>query len=286
MIHALVAAAVLSQSYARSRANENDPASQCLWWKENTRIVYRVNQAGNTETPGDTEFDAIKRAFSTWQTELAACSSLSFVEGPRSPSREATYSPDDSPVNQNLVLFREKACKQQVAAGDACWSDGSCGNKYDCWQFSEGAIAITTTSFSPRNAEVFDSDIELNTPSYIFTTVDAPPCVRGAEAVTCVATDVQNTMTHEIGHLLGLAHINDAASTMNPRAVTGELTKRTLDPGSKKFVCDVYPKGQASKLCFIPSVSLEQGRAAKVGCEAASGLPLLALAALVLRRRR
>lgn len=286
MIPALVAAAVLSQSYARSRASEGDPNSQCLWWKEDTRITWRVNQAGNSETPGESEFDAINRAFGTWQTELAACASLSFVEGARSSSREATYSPDDNPVNQNLVLFREKACKGQVAAGDACWSDGSCGNKYDCWQFSEGAIAITTTSFSPRNAEIFDSDIELNTPSYIFTTVDSPPCVRGAEAVTCIATDVQNTMTHEIGHLLGLAHINDASSTMNPRAVTGELTKRTLDPGSKKFLCDVYPKGQPSKLCFIPRASIEQAAVARVGCGAVGGAPLLALVALWLRRRR
>jgi hypothetical protein len=286
VIHALVAAAVLSQAYARSRASESDPNSQCLWWKENTRITWRVNQAGNAETPGDTEFTAIGRAFATWQTELAACGSLTFVEGPRSTSREATYSPDDDPVNQNLVLFRERACKGQVSAGDPCWSDGSCGNKYDCWQFSEGAIAITTTSFSPRNAEIFDSDIELNTPSYIFTTVDSPPCVRGAEAVTCIATDVQNTMTHEIGHLLGLAHISDANSTMNPRAVTGELTKRTLDPGSKKFVCDVYPRGQPSKLCFLPRASIEQAQAAKTGCAAAAGAPLWALAALLLRRRR
>ena len=286
MIHALVATVVLSQAYARSRQSETDTKSQCLWWKENTAISYRVNAAGNDETPADSEFTAISAAFATWQTELAACSSLSLSEGPRSINRQAEFLQNANAANENLVLFRQRSCKTLVPAGDSCVSDGSCGNKYDCWQFTEGAIAITTTSFSPRNGQVFDSDIELNTPSYIFTTVDSPPCVRGMEAVTCIATDIQNTMTHEVGHLLGLAHISEATSTMNPRAVTGELVKRGLDPGSKKFVCDVYPRGGVAKTCFIPRLSVEQAAAAKQGCFEVPGASLLALGVWLRRRRR
>lgn len=288
MIRALLVTVILSQTYSRSRQVELDTTSQCLWWKENTTIVYRINSDGNAETPGDTEFTAIQRAFGTWQTELAGCASLTLQEGPRTSSRQATYDSTVDPpaANENIILFRQRRCAGVAPNGDACWSDGSCGSKYDCWQYTEGAIAITTTSFSPRNAQVFDSDIELNTPSFIFTTVDSPPCVRGSETVNCIATDVQNTMTHEVGHLLGLAHINDAASTMNPRAVTGELTKRVLDPGSKKFVCDVYPKGQASKTCFIPKLGIESGKLAKTGCTEVPGLTMLALGAWLSRRRK
>ncbi|MDP1918711.1 MAG: myxosortase-dependent metalloprotease, MXAN_2677/MXAN_2678 family [Myxococcales bacterium] len=286
MIHALVATVVLSQAYARSRQSETDLKSQCLWWKENTALTFRVNTAGNDETPGDSEFRAIAASFATWQNELAACSSLSLTEGTPSPNRQAEYLQNGDVPNENLVLFRQRSCKNLVPAGDSCASDGSCGNKYDCWQFTEGAIAITTTSFSPRNGQIFDSDIELNTPSYIFTTVDSPPCVRGMENVGCIATDIQNTMTHEVGHLLGLAHINEATSTMNPRAVTGELVKRVLDPGSKKFVCDVYPRGGVAKTCFIPRLSIEQAPAAKQGCFEVPGASLLALGAWLRRRRR
>ena len=63
MIHALVATVVLSQAYARSRQSETDLKSQCLWWKENTPISFRVNSAGNDETPGDSEFRAIAASF-------------------------------------------------------------------------------------------------------------------------------------------------------------------------------------------------------------------------------
>ncbi|MBE2251336.1 MAG: matrixin [Myxococcus sp.] len=286
MIHALVATVVLSQAYARTRQSDTDATSQCLWWKENTAIVFRTNAAGNDETPGDSEFTAIAAAYATWQSELARCSSLSLSEGPRSTSRSIEFKQNGDASNENLVLFRQRSCRTLVPAGDPCASEGSCGNKYDCWEFSDGAIAITTTSFSPKNAQIFDADIELNVPSYIFTTVDSPPCVRGMESVSCVATDIQNTMTHEVGHLLGLAHINEATSTMNPRAVTGELVKRVLDPGSKKFVCDVYPKGGVSKTCFIPRLSVEQAPAAQAGCFEVPGASLLALGVWLRRRRR
>ncbi len=285
MIASLLLAASLSQ-YARSHMSDTDNSTQCLWWKENTEIVFRQSVPGNEETPGDTEFAAVTASFSTWSDALSACSSLRFTEGARSSSRNAEYL--ERGTNENLILFRQKTCRQVAPAQDSCFADGSCANKYDCWQFGESAIAITTTSFSPRNGQILDSDIELNTPSYFFSTVDAPPCVKGMESVSCVAADVQNTMTHEIGHLLGLAHFTDPASTMYFRAATGELGKRTLDTGSKKFVCDVYPKGGVAKMCFIPRLSIEEVPLAKRSCSATGleGLGLVGVAWALRRRRR
>lgn len=285
MIHVLVLAAALGQTYSRTRMSDSNPASQCIWWKENTTISIRPNAAGNPETPGDTEFVAIGAAITTWQTELAGCSSLTLTEGARSQSRLVEYDSAVSATNENLVVFRQRPCRQVVPVGDSCSSNGSCANKYDCWDFTDGAIAITTTSFSPKTAQIFDSDIELNTPAYFFTTVDMPVCARGGEGFTCVATDVQNTMTHELGHLLGLAHVADVASTMSARAALGELNKRSLDPGSKRFVCDVYPRGMPSKTCFTPKLGVEENPAAKTGCTSAPGLLLIGLATLLRRRR-
>lgn len=287
MITSLLLAASLGQ-YARSHMSDTDTSTQCLWWKENTQIVYRQSTAGNPETPGDSEFAAVTASFATWSAALGECASLSFLEGARSASRNAEYLEAANATNENLVLFRHQTCRKAAPAQDPCFSDASCANKYDCWQFGESAIAITTTSFSPRTGQILDSDIELNTPSYFFSTVDSPPCVKGMESVNCVAADVQNTMTHEIGHLLGLAHYAEATSTMYFRASTGELSKRTLDVGSKKFVCDVYPKGGVAKTCFIPKLSVEQGALAKSACAATGleGLALVGLAAFLVRRRR
>lgn len=284
MISALILSLVTSQAYARSRATEGDTRTQCLWWKERSVIAWQQSSNGNVETPGDTEFTAIEASFATWQVPLTECGSLSFEQKARSSSRRAEYK--EKGPNENLVLFRDQRCGDVAPRQDPCFSDGSCGNTYDCWQFSDSAIGITTTSFDPRNGKILDSDIELNGPIYLFTTVDAPPCLQNSQSVSCVATDLRNTMTHEIGHLLGLAHIDEVGSTMAPRAVTGETVKRTLDPGSRRFVCDVYAKGQPSKTCFTTVLGTEEGKAARLGCSASGVGPLGLLVLGLLRRRR
>jgi hypothetical protein len=314
MMHtALMASLVLSQSYARSRMTDLDTSTQCLWWKEGTTIPFSINSTGHPPTMG-TELGAIRAAFASWQAAMTPCSSLAFQDQGLTATRRAEYNQSGAPSDrgaalsstagdENVMLFRLKGCSAVVPAGDRCLSDGSCGNIFDCWEFSRGAIAITTTTFDIRTGtqtpgtstvigRIVDSDVELNAAAssdgsqFFFTTVDSPPCPSGANAVTCVSTDVQNTMTHEIGHLLGLAHISDAASVMNPRASVGELTKRTLDPGSKRFLCDVYPRGKASTSCFVKSVKVVEAPVAKVGCASVAEGPLVLMALAGLRRRR
>jgi hypothetical protein len=293
VIGTLLALSLLSQTtlpYTRSRVDSANPASQCLWWLEQTTIVYHQNADGNPWTPGDQVFTAFDKAVATWQAQLDFCGNLSLQEGARTSSRKVGYfdpAAVKGAVNENLVLYRQKKCTGLVATTDACWKDDDCGNVYDCWQFNDTAIAITTTSFSPSSGRIVDSDIELNEPSFYFTTVDSPVCSPPNYLTTCVATDVQNTTTHELGHLLGLGHFNAPGSTMSPHADPGELTKRVLDTGTKQFVCDVYPKGQVSLTCFTDQLGVEAIGNVPSGCSALPGnaLALLALVALWRRKR-
>lgn len=277
MISALVTSLVLSQ-YVRSRVDRDDPTSQCLWWREDTVIAFEQSSLGNPETPGDTEFFAVSAAFATWSRQLATCASLRFEEHPRVDSRIAADN------GRTLVLFRQVDCDEVMPA---CSGDPkACGNERDCWEHANGALAITTTTYDPNTGRISDSDIELNTPRFIFTTVDAPPCIAPFFNTSCVASDVQNTVTHEVGHVLGLGHSPDPASTMSESAQPGELSKRTLDADSKQFVCDVYPAGKPSHTCKIPAYDGELGKA-KSGCSAAPAPALLfALLALLLRTAR
>jgi uncharacterized protein (TIGR03382 family) len=182
--------------------------------------------------------------------------------------------------NTNVVLFRMQDCSSLVPQNDACRRDDSCGNKYDCWDDSSSAIALTVTTYDPESGRILDADIELNAAGFIFTTLDSPLCPDRAQSYDCVARDVQNTVTHEFGHALGLDHtiwrdpVSGQESTMNPIAGVGEKSKRAIDPGSHKFVCDVYPKGAPAQDC--------QAAPRSSSCSASPGDPLLVLAAWVL----
>lgn len=286
MIAQLGLAILLTQTgYVRSRVDPDDSMSQCLWWPENTAIVLHQNVDGNPENGGN-EFTAFNRAITTWQTQLNACASLTLSDGARTSSRQTGLF--DKQENQNVVLFRQQRCTDVVPTGDPCWDpkNDDCGTKFDCWSHQAAAIAITTTSYNPDTGRILDSDMEFNTPSFIFTTVDAPPCPSSAVVnQSCVGTDIQNTATHELGHLLGLSHIGNPDSTMAASAKLAETSKRTLDTGTARFVCDNYPAGKPSRTCVIKTFDPTLGKAR--GCSAAPiALVGLALAGLVRRRRR
>ena len=116
-------------------------------------------------------------------------------------------------------------------------------------------------------------------------------------SATCVATDVQNTLTHEIGHAVGFDHVDALGSTMEPTAPLGEITKRIIDHGTVEGFCETYPKGGPPSPCDAQELSrrIIVARAtgtpqlADFGCASAAGpleLVALALAAAALTRRR
>jgi hypothetical protein len=271
--------------YVRSRVDTgtaNDPNAHCFWWQGGSTFTYHQNVEGNPLTTGETEFTAVRRAFDSWQSAMDECGSLKVVEGARVTSRDVGYDQTEGAVNENLVLFRESRCHDVAPSSDPCWAEGFCGNKFDCWWYAAGTIALTTSTYDTHTGKLYDSDVELNSAAFYFTTVDSPTCPAKPYTQNCVAYDVQNTMTHEVGHVFGLDHTDAAGSVMNPTAPAGETQKRTLDSGSRSFLCAAYPKGKSAVDCVAkPS-----------GCSAAGmgGAELLggagALGLLLLRQRR
>jgi hypothetical protein len=297
MVAPLLLALALGQSadpYVRSRVEVGDPNAHCLFWTVPT-LRWHLSSVGNpksTDAQKQEEFAAIRRSFQHWQDVFSACGNLRIEEGPLMDDRKVGYVMKGE--NRNLVLFRSRRCADRdvVPANDKCWSKDTCGNDYDCWDGDDNTIGITLTTYDEKSGIIYDSDILLNSSRFKFTTTDqqcTPPGTREG----CVSTDVQNTMTHEIGHLLGLDHTWASGSTMYPSAPPGDVSKRTVDPGSARFVCEAYPRNKPSQSCLTPPVSTRDNLATlgpMAGCAGSGTAPwlpaLVGWAALLVRRRR
>jgi len=188
-----------SDPFCRSRVNTNipnDPNAHCLYWS-NPAVVFTQSALGNPAT-GPSALVAVSTAWNNWESVAQSCGSvLQISEAAHSTSRQVGYNPNGG--NENLALFRQTSCTTAAPSSDACWQAQTCNNVYDCWVYSAATIALTTTTYDKNTGILYDADIEFNSADFIFTTVNSPPCLQSAQNQTCVATDVQNTITHETG---------------------------------------------------------------------------------------
>jgi MYXO-CTERM domain-containing protein len=283
---ALLFCALPAHAWKRTYTSGTPP--MCLWWQARGHS-FQIDAQGTPDAPTSETYGAIRNSFQTWAA--VSCSDLSFPEEPLSTSpqdRLVGYFP--GATNHNLVLWRTQACRAVVPANDPCLTQGGCSNKYDCWDgtlHGDGVIATTTTTARSLTGEILDTDIELNdAPSstgskFTFTTVNGLPCTTPTET-GCVRIDVQNTVTHEAGHSLGLDHSPDPNATMYDSAPAGQTSKRILGTDDVAGICAIYPRGAATVTCLAPGSS-------GCGCSQAQNGPgavLGALALLLQIRRR
>lgn len=264
----------------------------CTWWSTRGH-PFQIDAQGTPDVVGAAAFDAVRRSFRTWAG--ASCSDLSFPdqglsENPR--DRVVGYFPGQ--YNRNLVLWRTRNCPAVVPPQDPCLAQGGCGNLYDCWDHGDGVIATTTTTSNRFTGEIEDADIELNDAvgtdgsKFTFTALDGPPCSTPGQT-GCVDIDVQNTVTHESGHSIGLDHTTDPNATMYATAPSGETSKRALGADDVNAVCSIYPLGARTSTCVDDPISLTETGSSNGGCAQAGGgqgALLMALGALFFRRAR
>lgn len=220
-----------ARAFERSRV-EGSPDT-ALFWRVRTVVVHPASDTSDDLDARRVEL-VIERSLATWNASAVGCSDLVLVDGGE-PSGLVTSLDGGDPDLENRVVFREDAWPEDMSAN---------------------ALALTTVSYRPSTGQILDADIDINGAYHRFTDVDDP---------ALASADLENTLTHELGHLIGLAHDSAPESTMYPESAPGELDKRSLTVDDASAACVVYPAGR-----LTPDAPWLRGTPLTSGCSAAS----------------
>ena len=206
-----------SLAFVQSSTLDGDPVA---WLRR--CIPFHVNDKGSEDIGLQIVLETIQRSLGTWSD--VGCSDVEFFYQGETDNDFVGFLTDD--VNINMVIFRETQSE---------------------WLHSKNIIALTTVTFCEEIAgpceavgQIVDADIELNGAYHRFSATTPVPTNR---------FDLENSVTHELGHLLGFDHSFEPDATMYESAPTGESLKRDLAADDELGLCTVYPAGARSLEC-------------------------------------
>jgi len=175
------------------------------WLQSDMPISYKIYRGPTDELPLEW-IPAIISSFDTWASVNSATVTFQYV-GTTSVN---TVEQD----GQNVIIW---------VTEDANWSHGS------------NVAAYTTTHVDLTTGRIVEFDMEINaTPS---RTATKPWSATGEQG----KMDLQNMVTHEAGHAIGLDHVSDTEATMYPYMNLGESKKRDLETDDVNGVSFIYP---------------------------------------------
>lgn len=228
---------------------------------------YSIDMQGSGDLPIEDVRRIVATSFESWTNTLCDGTqiALEVEEGPLADCRRPQHR--RSGANVNVIAFLEE------------WPG----------RFDDTAFAITSVWHSRRTGEIWDADIVVNEEHFPWTECPSRgACPEGPDGLPLV--DLQNVMTHEIGHFFGMAHSEFVATTMDARSPRGEIFKRILRTDDVEGICTIYPPASAPAECdFTPRGGEELFCSESAGCSAAGDAEspwLFLLAVVFLRRRR
>jgi Matrixin len=150
---------------------------------------------------------ALLEAQDTWANADCAGKppSLQWLDRGKMQCDTVEFLPDGGKSNNNIVMFR------------------------DHWPYEGDVDALPTVTFRSESGEILDVDIELNSGDHEFSS-------SGEDG----AVDLETSLVHNLGHLLGIAHSPEDDSVMNSSLAPGQQ-RRELSPDDAAAVCELFP---------------------------------------------
>jgi hypothetical protein len=291
---AVLAAALLvgqsrpAEAFVRYLTDDN---ARFFWARASVPITGYSNDFTQTSMTTDQVASALQGAAAAWSKGTNSCTYLRLV-----PALSTAPTPQAVNDGHNSLIFHGRVWCHVGA-------NGKCNVDYD-----SSALAVTTDTADKKTGQILDADVEVNLVDYQWADLVEDPNLTSD-------MDLQNALTHELGHLIGLDHtcfdplssatgvrpddnngvpVPDCATasadvqatTMFPSAQPGDTQKRTLAPDDVNAVCTIYPADDP------PGT---EGTGGCAGCAAAgrpgdAGLPasfgLLAAVLIACRSRR
>jgi hypothetical protein len=293
----VVAASPAAHAYVRAKTADGIPV---YWTTSCASVTIYLN--GFSMMSRDEVAKSLGAAAHAWSPDAVTCTagdgSLShqYFEIVPSLAADGAVPPAVGPDGHNIVVFH-----------------------LDDWpvDFSANALAVTSLT-KKRDGRILDADVEINAQWLEWGNLD--PGDPGPSNGQGPAFDLQDAITHEFGHFIGLDHTcfgpadppppqvdnngntvpycgpgapDDVRQTVMYAIVDpGEVTQRVLSPDDIAAVCDVYPAARDPKVCSLDTlddgcgcrVGRRTGSPARVGSLAPS-FAILAVAWALARRR-
>jgi hypothetical protein len=194
-----------SHAYLRSTSKDG----KALFWA-NFPVPFHLNDAGTPNLPKEAVFDVLRASFETWTKPDCTC--LRFSDQGLTSSAELGLDTNNLAANQNILLFQTKD-----------------------WEYDTQVVAVTSTIYQKTDGRLLAFDMEMNNVGFTFS-LDGKPIGNRS------TMDLQNVVTHEVGHVLGLDHSTERNATMFDRGQPGETKKRELHQDDINGLCAIYPK--------------------------------------------
>jgi hypothetical protein len=174
-------------------------------------IAWNLHLAGSDDLPDGSHEFAVRRAFDAWAA--AAGSKLAFTRGP-----DVASSPSGA---DHVVMFDET-------------------NATGYFPLGSGIVALTPISYDVGSGTILDADVIFNARDYTWSVTGAPNTF-----------DVQDVLTHEIGHFVGLDHTPSVTGTMWPYVAYGQWLHRSLTMDDRNGAIALAPMGTPARLTGI-----------------------------------